>query len=59
MGEFGANGADEIRVINVFGKEILVLQNAQTINLTAQPSGIYFVTISAGDSQVTRKVIVE
>jgi hypothetical protein len=59
IGEFGANGADEIRVINVFGKEILVLQNAQTINLTAQPSGIYFVTISAGDSQVTRKVIVE
>ncbi len=59
MGEFGANGADQIRVTDVFGKEILALQNVQTIDLTAQSAGIYFITISAGENQVTRKVIVE
>jgi len=60
--EYNFDKPVQIEVLTIHGKLILkreLTENSNVINLSDQPSGMYFINVSFGDSQkITRKIIV-
>ena len=58
-GEFGLEGVDLLHVSDALGREICSMKHARGLDLSGQPSGIYWVTATFDGLSKTRKVLIQ